>query len=130
MSSVHEVEIELGVPVVGNSKVVVDGHDISTEVSRIVVDASASRDNPIAKVILEGWGKGRIKVNGEVLEHLDQRQAAVEFLLTVDPQKLEQEALASMGLDAAGPQTAGEAILMKLITWAGGNPDGTGPSSG
>lgn len=115
MSSIQKFEIDLSA--VGERRVVVNGVDLSDQVSRVTVDTQALA---VPIVYLEGHGIGTITGEGVVIERVDDRESVVAFLEAVDPDRLEKVALEGAGLEgtAAGPT---EAMLETLKRWARGD---------
>jgi hypothetical protein len=108
----------------GPNTLFVDGIDLSNVVNRVTFDAKAGVHDGPPRLYLEGVGVGRIEALGVVVEKVSDVLAIQEFLASVDTDKLEAEALEGIGLES-GMMTVGQAIIAKLMEWAGGNQDGT-----
>lgn len=103
----------------GQTKLVVEGHDISAYVQRVTVDHR--QGYPVPQVFVEGFGVGDIEGVGQFFERVEDSSSVVAFLQSVDPERLEREALETLGLESGGPASATEAILAKLMEYARGD---------
>lgn len=120
--------VELAANGMGRGSVVVDGVDLTGQLSRVTVDVHAGQTT---KVFLEARAglDTDLTVDGEVFQQigeLDPGPAILGFLQSVDVQALEQAAMVKLeGLDGT-IQSPMAAALLVLQEWAGdGNHDRT-----
>lgn len=109
------------------AKIVIDGTDVSNNVSRVTVDMHAS--DRIPKVFLEMPGEGVLQGEGivtqvvQVESQQDQRELMEAFLANLDPDLLESAALEKCG--GLGGFRTGEAFLEVLKEYVRGDANGS-----
>lgn len=105
---------ELRVGATGNGNVVVNGVDLSDQVTGV---ALVARPREVTKLTLELVGEGPVEGLGEVTVVRSSAGLAA-FLANIDPDELEQAALTRLGGLGDGSLTA--AMLTVLAEWADG----------
>jgi len=108
----------------GEGRVVVDGQDVSSRVTRVTIDAPAGE---IPKVFLELNGQGTLEGEGivHIVKDQDMREIVAEFISNVDPSALEAAALEKLGGGLSAPMSTGEAFLEALKGYVRGDDNGT-----
>lgn len=107
-------KFELNVGATGQGSVVLDGVDISAKVTGLSL---VSRPREVTKLTLELVADGPVEGFGEVLV-VRSSETLTAFLANIDPDELEQAALARLGGLGDGSLTA--AMLTVLAEWADG----------
>jgi hypothetical protein len=122
MGSTREIQLE--VDALGYGTVVVDGIDLSDQVSRMTLDARVGEPTVL---YLEAKRGGVIQAQGLVLDRTSGDEEVLQFLRSIDPPALEAEALGMLGLGLEGVATVPEAMLAVLQKWVieSGNDDGS-----
>lgn len=102
-----------------NNRVIVDGQDISSQITRVTIDAQG---HDVPKVFVEMIGEGRIVGEGIITQvlDLDPREAVLEFLNNIDAGALEGAALERCG-GFGSDETTGQAFINALIEMASGD---------
>lgn len=112
-------KFEIDLSTIGAARVVVNGTDLSSQVSRVTVDCQAG-EPAVPRIYLEGHGLGTISGEGVVIERLDEVENVLGFLDAIDTDRLTREALEGGGLEGEFASPV-EAIVATMKRWARGD---------